>query len=181
MSTIARWVSVAAIALVGCKGSPEATSGKESHAPAADSAPRTGDSGPTGAPGGPAGGAAVPPATPDVVALLDGLKPGDSIGPATVARVSAVVGGAILVYVTQGPQRGMVSVVKRGGPNAPNPPATSEKYAVYFRTEKGAPDVLPEKVIMDACTALAERLRRTEPRAPTPAGLSAYVSDPPSP
>ena len=174
---------LASLACLACRSQPSPGSDMGPHPGAAE--PASGSAGPPGPPGSSAGSAdaaSEPPPTPDVLTLLDGLKPTDLLGPATVAHVSPVVAGKILVYVTVGAERGMAFIVKRDGPpSAPAPPVTSEKYAVYYQVEKSGPRGLSSGVLMEVCTALAERLRRTEARAPTPAGLTGFSPDVPAP
>ena len=110
----------------------------------------------------------------EVLALLDGLKAGDLLGPAKVVHVGAVTHGSVVIDVEEGTQRGGIFFVKLGG--GPLPPASSDRYAVYYRNSK-APNAIPAAALRTVCTSLADRLRGTEARVPPPSGLTAFATD----
>jgi hypothetical protein len=114
--------------------------------------------------------------TPEVTALLDGLKTGDKLGAADVVHVSPVTEGRIDVEVSRGEARGKIFVVKRT--ERPSPPASTTQYSVFYRTEKSQTP-MPNEALDAACQALAERLRKTESSVPAPAGLTSFAADKP--
>jgi len=129
--------------------------------PAASSAPQTAKP-------------ARPAAGPDVLALLDGLGPGDRLGPAEVAFVSPVAHGTFDVELKSGATRGALFVGMREG--GPAPAASSDRYAVYYWNRNTAERMSVES-LQAACSALAERLRRTEARVPVPSGMTGFTVD----
>lgn len=141
---------------------------------ACNSAPAASSDGGRGGASAASQGSAGPPPTPDVVALLDGLKQSDMLGAVTVSSVSPVTRGAIFVSVTLGAQRGTLFVMNRG--STQHPPAAVGKYAVYYENE-GADQTIPASTLLEACRALADRIRKTEARVPEPTGLSELTID----
>lgn len=111
-------------------------------------------------------------AGPDVLALL-GVKVGDPLGPAEVAFVAAPQNGRIVVEVKKGDRKGTLEVTLKNE-KSPLPPAASSKYAVYFASPRGDGPVLSSNELLAACEGLVAKLRTTEEKSPTPAGVSTY-------
>lgn len=112
------------------------------------------------------------PAGPDVLALLDHLAPGQPLGPTEVVAVEAPRQGRIAVQVRLGDARGQLDVALRGP--GPRPPASSQKYAVFYASPRPDLTPVPPASLAAACEALASRLRIREDATPTPAGLAPY-------
>ncbi|HEY3498943.1 MAG TPA: hypothetical protein VGK73_29835 [Polyangiaceae bacterium] len=105
-----------------------------------------------------------------VLALLDGLRSGDSLGPVRVTKISGVVGGRVLVRVALDAGEGWLAVTLFS--ESPLPPASTKKYSVFFVS--GAPERnrLDNEVLGKACGALAERIARVEASVPVPPELT---------
>jgi hypothetical protein len=107
-------------------------------------------------------------AGPRVLELFDGLKPGDALGSASVERIYAPRNGRIDLAIRMGQGTGSLSVALPG--DGPLPPVTTEKYAVFWGNGSSPPP-MPQDAMMQACEALAERIRKREKDVPPPVGL----------
>jgi hypothetical protein len=119
-----------------------------------------------------------PSATADVLALLGDLTFGDLLGPAGVTYINPVVRGSVVIDLGYRAERGAIFFVKLS--DGPPPPAASEKYAVYYRSEK-AQGAMSNSDLEAACVALAARLRTTENQVPEPRGLTGFSAEAPAP
>lgn len=115
-------------------------------------------------------------AGPDVLALLGGLKPADKLGSLDVVHISPVIEGSVAIDLGSGVDRGSIFFVELG--DGPLPPASSEKYGVYYR-ELNEPHRIGTEALQSACIALADRLRKNEATQPKPAGLTVFSADKP--
>ena len=113
---------------------------------------------------------AVKSATPDVLALLDGLKSGDVLDAWTVQSVSAVRPDGVVSVVVKRDADVVALIVANLGTTA-RAPASSERYAVYWENSPPATKVDPE-LAGAVARLLADRLRKTENRVPSPAGMT---------
>lgn len=124
---------------------------------------------------GPASSAATP-ATPAQVQALDGLKVGDALAGARVARLDGVDRGMMPVIIEAGGGRTRLDVCLFSAA-APTPPVHTDRYAIYLASgDKGVPPVAPD-VANAAAEALAARLRKVEGKLAPPPGVTAYGSE----
>jgi hypothetical protein len=112
----------------------------------------------------------LPPACgKDVAELLGGLKAGDPVESVPVAAVGAVNADGVIpiIFVRE---RAAVQLVVALKSDFPPPPATTDKYAVFYQPFAGmAP--MPSHDIEALVEAMVQRLKRTEATVATPAGL----------
>lgn len=109
--------------------------------------------------------AAEPPAPPDAVALLDGLKPGDVVGDWQVRAIEVLHDRRIAVEFHKGKASFDIWVARHSA----NPPVRTARYALTFGFEQGGH--VPASAEQRALHAIAARVRATENRVPVPKGL----------
>jgi hypothetical protein len=107
--------------------------------------------------------------TPDELRLLAPLGVGASLGDYTIDRITPVEEGVISIRCTHGP-KSVTLQVALASPEAPAPPATSGRYAVYYSGRAAGRDA------MSLCTALAQALDANA-SVPVPSGLSSLPSE----
>lgn len=113
-----------------------------------------------------------------VLDLLGGLKKGDSLAGVQIAAISAVTEGRIILQLVKEKDVGEIVLTKQDE-NGPLPPVKSAKYSLFFSTPSPKVPSISQGQLTSACEALAERLRTTEDKVPTPPGLKAYGSTQP--
>ncbi len=129
---------------------------------------RSTDSSPT--PPTASGTGALPPAADTgIVALLDGLKVGDSLGGTSVLAVGALdARGAIPIVVELAGKR--TRLVVTAPTDHPPAPVQTKGYSVFYEPFDARGNVATEE-LQQAMNALAARLRKTEAVVSPPAGL----------
>lgn len=113
------------------------------------------------------------PAGPTELALLAPLRVGSSLGDSCViARIDAVTGGRIALRCAQGQARPAVIEldVTLASPDAPPPPATSGRYAIFYSADRAQS--------ADAARLAAALARVLDAHAadPPPPGLTAFAA-----
>lgn len=106
----------------------------------------------------------------DVVALLDGLRPGDKFGDWVVSRISTDAPRHRFRIELEQPQLGWsVFVEKKGATPAPR---QTDKYSIFYGNafEQGAAK-MPAGYQDSVMDAVVTRIQKTEASAPVPAGL----------
>ncbi|MBI5532015.1 MAG: hypothetical protein HY898_04820 [Deltaproteobacteria bacterium] len=110
-----------------------------------------------------------PPADPEVGALLEGLKSGDSVQGYPVVAVGAVsTDGVIPIVLVKEGTGVMVKVAELS--DVPPPPASSKHFGVYYETFHGLKP-LPGNDVTRVVEDIAARLKRTEDKVPQPKGM----------
>lgn len=129
---------------------------------------RSADSSPT-PPTASATGALPPAAGTEIVALLDGLKVGDSLSGTSVLAVGALdARGAIPIVIELAGKR--TRLVVTAPTDHPPAPVQTKRYSIFYEPFDARGNVASEE-LQQAMNALAVRLRKTEAVVPTPAGL----------
>jgi hypothetical protein len=163
------FVLLAALALAGCKtkGPPPPNEPPPTVAPAAsddpDEARLLGLKSAT-----PSASASAPP--PDTAGTAMGLRVGDALGQFTVGAVLPIAEGRLPVLVRAKQGEGVLEVALLG--EGPLPPATSKRFAVYWRNDPTRS--LPDALLNEAAQALAKRLEATEATLVPPPAMRAY-------
>jgi hypothetical protein len=111
-------------------------------------------------------------AGPGVTSLLGGLKKGDALGPATVVQIQAPNKGRIKILIAQGDTRDTLVLTLQG--DGPIPIVTTKKYALFSENPGPKDKPMAGEDASKAIEALAERIRASEEKTPTPTGLSSY-------
>jgi hypothetical protein len=120
------------------------------------------------APPGPEG--VEPPAASDVIELLDGLRPGDPVGPGTVLAIDAPIDRIVWIDVLLGRFVFGIGVGATGTGGDKVMPLATDKYEIRYGMVRGEgqPDL---QAIMGAAEAVAARVRRAEHVVALPAGM----------
>jgi hypothetical protein len=115
-----------------------------------------------------AGGAPRAASAPaDIVALLDGVRPGDVAADARLSRVDVTPERSIALVFLMG-EAELPFWIARKGTQAFRPPRSTERYDLFF----GKPTAsVPDDAVTRILEELERRVRRTEDRVPVPAGL----------
>jgi hypothetical protein len=117
--------------------------------------------------------ASAPAITSETYPLLEGLKPGDALGEWVVQRI-------ILNQSPQNKPQLAVELERKGSgitiwvarkENAANPPLATERYALSFGHARPYGEPIPGDAYDKSMNLIAERIRRTESKAPVPPGL----------
>ena len=111
-----------------------------------------------------------PHADDDVIALLDGLKPGDEIGGLEVLAIDAPIDRVVRVDVGTATKVFSVSIRRLGSGGDKVPPVTTDKYEITYGCVRGEGE-LPSGVMRDSAGSIAERIRRRELEVAVPAGM----------
>ena len=113
-----------------------------------------------------------PPCDKPITDLLDGLKPGDSVGGASVVAIGKLNEQGVIPIVFVRQQEAATIVVARNSEQSPLPPASSVRYSVYYQRFAELP-LLPADVLQSLIDQVVERLKRTEDKVPAPDGIRA--------
>lgn len=111
-----------------------------------------------------------PPAAGDVSALLDGLKPGDTLEAVKVLAIDAPSKRVVQVHVGVEGMAFTIGINLAGSSAGKPPPVTTGKYEIGYGNPRGTGE-LPPGAMGNAAEALAERIRRRENEVPVPAGM----------
>jgi len=114
--------------------------------------------------------AEAPRAASDVIALLDGLKPGDKLEAVTVMAIDAPSERVVRVQVGVEGMAFTIGINLAGSSAGKPPPVTTGKYEIGYGNPRGTGE-LPPGAMGNAAEALAERIRRRENEVPVPAGM----------
>jgi len=110
-----------------------------------------------------------PAAGPEVVALLDGLRPGDALAGWEVQRIGAPRERQVRIDLRRGELEWPLWVALRGAQPDRLSPRETARYALFYgHLPDGGVDAPSLQQTLDA---LAARLERTEQRVPVPPGL----------
>jgi hypothetical protein len=111
-----------------------------------------------------------PRAAGDVIALLDGLKPGDKLEAVTVLAIDAPSERVVRVHVGVEGMVFTIGISRAGSSAGKPPPVTTGRYELGYGNARGSGE-LPPGAMGNAAEALAERIRRRESEVPLPAGM----------
>lgn len=111
-----------------------------------------------------------PAAGDDVIALLDGLKPGDEVAGLEVLAIDAPVERVVYVDVGTATKVFSVGISRLGTRADKSPPVTTDQYELTYGNTRGDGE-LPTGSLRNSAEAVAERIRRREHQVPTPEGL----------
>ncbi|PKN47305.1 MAG: hypothetical protein CVU63_06565 [Deltaproteobacteria bacterium HGW-Deltaproteobacteria-20] len=111
-----------------------------------------------------------PAAAADVIALLDNLQPGDSLGPGVVLAIDAPVERIVWVDVRVGDRVFGVGVGASGTGGDKPMPITTDRYEIRYGMLRGDGELAPGAFVA-AAEDLASRVRRREPTVPVPVGM----------
>lgn len=106
-------------------------------------------------------------------AFLNGLAPGDRLGPAEVVAIGPIADGRLAVEVHIGSNRGIVEVALRDD-DAPPPVAATERYAIYWRSGGPGTNWLVDSDLGEIAVALGQRILAAEKTSPVPSGLTKF-------
>lgn len=110
------------------------------------------------------------PAAPDVLRLLDDLRPGDKLGDGTVLAIDAPVERIVWVDVQLGSRVFGIGVGATGTGGDKPMPITTDKYEVRHGMLRGEGEFNPQ-AMQQAAEQLAARIRRREQTVPLPSGM----------
>lgn len=102
-----------------------------------------------------------PPATPEALALLGGLAPGDTLVGWTVERIDGPQDSELRVVIARDDVR-FALVVTRQDPSKQPPPAMTEHYAIYYGHAQPPDTRLPQGTVRATTHALARRIAEHE-------------------
>ncbi len=111
-----------------------------------------------------------PPAAADVIALLDNLRPGDSLGPGVVLAIDAPIERIVWVDVQVGDRVFGVGVGASGTGGDKPMPITTDRYEIRYGMLRGHGELAPGAFVA-AAEDLASRVRRREQTVPLPVGM----------
>ncbi len=111
------------------------------------------------------------PANPGELALLAPVVPGGKLGDFEVTEVLGVEGGVLAIVCKKGPARIVLTVglLASGGPS---PPASTDRYAVFYSLRGATPE--DGERVAKALAAVLEANRTVPP----PPGLGPFVPRP---
>ncbi len=111
-----------------------------------------------------------PPAAAEVIALLDGLRPGDTIAGGRVLRIHGPHERMIAVDVERADREITVTIAVRGAfPR--DPPRHTARYDLFYNAPRPPARALPAEAVDALLAALAERIAHVEARTPAPPGM----------
>lgn len=113
-----------------------------------------------------------PPATPEVLALLDGLRVGDALGDFRVRRIAAPTpSGRVIAVDLENAGMELTITIARRDALPHRAPRRTARYDLFYGSPRPAGRTLAFEAIAPLLEALAARIARVEERAPTPAGM----------
>lgn len=111
-----------------------------------------------------------PPATTEAIALLDGLRPGDTLGVFRVVRIRGPRERLIAVDLENDGLELTLTVALHGALPHSAPQSTA-RYDLFYDPPRPPGRALAFEAIKPVLAALAERIARVEERTPTPPGM----------